>query len=106
MIRIPTNRRPVHPGEVLLEEFLEPLGISQVELANRLDIPFQRINQIVNEKRAVTPDTALRLSKLFGTSVDFWMNLQLACDIYEAIHSAGRSLQKIRTIKPSEFARV
>lgn len=106
MIRIPTNREPVHPGEVLLEEFLEPMGITQVELADRLDIPFQRVNQIVNEKRAVTPDTALRLSKLFGTSVDFWMNLQLACDIYGAIHSAGQSLKKIRAIKPREFARV
>lgn len=106
MIRIPRNREPVHPGEVLKEEFLEPLGITQVELADRLDIPFQRVNQIVNEKRAVTPDTALRLSKLFGTSVDFWMNLQLACDIYDAIHSAGRSLQKIRAITPREFARV
>ena len=96
----------MHPGEVLKEEFLEPLGMTQVDLADRLDIPFQRVNQIVNEKRAVTPDTALRLSRLFGTSVDFWMNLQLACDIYEAIHAAGRSLQKIQTIKPRELARV
>lgn len=96
-----------HPGEVLLEEFLEPLGITQVELADRLDIPFQRVNQIVNEKRAVTPDTALRLSKLFGTSVDFWMNLQLACDLYEAAHSsAARSIQKIQTINTRELARV
>ncbi len=106
MIRIPTNREPVHPGEVLREEFLEPLGITQVELADRLDIPFQRVNLIVNEKRAVTPDTALRLSKLFGTSVDFWMNLQLACDIYEAIHSAGQSLKKIQAIKSRGLARV
>jgi addiction module HigA family antidote len=105
MIRIPTNREPVHPGEVLREEFLEPMGITQVELADRLDIPFQRVNLIVNEKRAVTPDTALRLSKLFGTSVDFWMNLQLACDIYEAIHSAGQSLKKIQAIKQRELAR-
>jgi len=60
MLRIPTNRPPVHPGEVLREEFLEPMNLSQVELAKLLDIPFQRVNMIVNEKRAVTPDTALR----------------------------------------------
>ena len=71
MLRIPTNRAPVHPGEVLREEFLEPMGISQVELAKLLDIPFQRVNMIVNEKRAVTPDTALRLSRVFDTTVDF-----------------------------------
>jgi addiction module HigA family antidote len=76
MLRIPTNRAPVHPGEVLREEFLGPMKISQVEFAKLLDIPFQRVNMIVNEKRAVTPDTALRLSRLFDTTVDFWMNLQ------------------------------
>lgn len=73
MLRIPTNRPPVHPGEVLREEFLEPMGLSQVELADRLSIPFQRVNMIVREKRAVTPDTALRLSKLFEP----WLHLNL-----------------------------
>jgi len=97
MLRIPTNRAPVHPGEVLREEFLEPMGISQVELAKLLDIPFQRVNMIINEKRAVTPDTALRLSRLFDTTVDFWMNLQVARDIYEAANApeAARSIRKI-----------
>jgi antitoxin HigA-1 len=100
MLRIPTNRPPVHPGEVLREEFLGPMGLSQVELADRLSIPFQRVNMIVREKRAVTPDTALRLSKLFGTTVDFWMNLQLACDVYEAEHSPeARSIQKIEKLQ-------
>jgi addiction module HigA family antidote len=100
MLRVPTNRRPVHPGEVLREEFLEPMGLSQVELADRLGIPFQRVNMIVREKRAVTPDTALRLSRLFGNTVDFWMNLQLACDVYEAEHSPdARSIQKIEQFK-------
>jgi addiction module HigA family antidote len=99
MLRIPTNRPPVHPGEILREEFLEPMGLSQVELADRLSIPFQRVNMIVREKRAVTPDTALRLSKLFGTTVGFWMNLQLACDVYEAEHSPeARSIQKIEKL--------
>jgi addiction module HigA family antidote len=96
MLRIPTNRTPVHPGEVLREEFLEPMGISQVELAKRLDIPFQRVNMIVNEKRAVTPDTALRLSRLFDTTVDFWMNLQVARDVHEAANAPeARSIRKI-----------
>jgi antitoxin HigA-1 len=97
MLRIPTNRAPVHPGEVLREEFLEPMGISQVELAKLLDIPFQRVNMIVNEKRAVTPDTALRLARLFDTTVDFWMNLQVARDVYEAANApeAARSIRKI-----------
>jgi addiction module HigA family antidote len=90
----------VHPGEVLREEFLGPLGLSQVDLADHLGIPFQRVNMIVREKRAVTPDTALRLSKLFGTTVDFWMNLQLACDVYEAEHSPdARSIQKIEKLE-------
>ncbi len=96
MLRVPTNRAPIHPGEILREEYLEPMGLSQVELARLLDIPFQRVNMIVNEKRAVTPDTALRLSKLFDTSVGFWLNLQLACDVYEAAHSPeAKSINKI-----------
>jgi addiction module HigA family antidote len=100
MLRIPTNRAPVHPGEVLREEFLEPMRLSQVEIAKLLDIPFQRVNMIVNEKRAVTPDTALRLSRLFGTTVDFWMNLQLARDVYEAANAPeGRSIQKIEKLQ-------
>lgn len=100
MLRIPTNRAPVHPGEVLREEYLEPMGLSQVELARLLDIPFQRVNMIVNEKRAVTPDTALRLSRFFDTSVGYWLNLQLACDVYEAAHSPeARSINKIEKFK-------
>jgi addiction module HigA family antidote len=98
-LRTPKHRRPTKPGDILLEEFLEPLNISQVELAKRLGIPFQRVNQIVGGKRAVSPDTALRLSKLFGTSVDFWLNLQLACDVYEAHNSpTAEDIKKIRTL--------
>jgi antitoxin HigA-1 len=102
MFRTPTNRAPVHPGEVLREEFLEPMGLTQVELAKHLDIPFQRVNMIVNEKRAITPDSALRLSRLFGTTVDFWMNLQLARDVYEVEHSP--EAQEIRKIEPLQMA--
>jgi addiction module HigA family antidote len=67
---------PIHPGEVLLEEFLEPMGISQYRLANDISVSPRRINEIVHGKRAVTADTALRLSRYFGTSDKFWLNLQ------------------------------
>jgi len=67
---------PVHPGEILLEEFMKPLGISQNQLARDLNVPPRRINEIVHGKRSITIDTALRLSRHFGTSVEFWMNIQ------------------------------
>lgn len=87
---IPTNRAPTHPGEVLREEFLKRYGLTQTELAVQLKVPFQRVNMIVREKRAVTPDTALRLAKLFDTSVEFWLNLQRACDVHAAQERAAR----------------
>jgi len=72
---------PIHPGEILLEEFLEPMGISQYRLAKDINVPPRRINEIVLGKRAITPDTALRLSLFFGLSERFWMNLQTRFDI-------------------------
>jgi addiction module HigA family antidote len=84
MIRIPTRRSPTHPGEMLFEEFLKPLGLTQRQLADSIHVPYQRINEIVNGRRGVTPSTALRLSKFFGVSPDFWMNLQLRWDLYFA----------------------
>jgi addiction module HigA family antidote len=72
---------PIHPGEVLLEEFLKPLGISQYRLAKDISVPPRRINEIVHGKRAITADTALRLSRYFGTSERFWMNLQTRYDM-------------------------
>ena len=72
---------PIHPGEILLEEFLEPMGISQYRLARDISVPPRRINEIVLGKRSVTPDTALRLSRYFGLSERFWMNLQTRYDI-------------------------
>ena len=72
---------PIHPGEILLEEFLEPMGISQYRLARDISVPPRRINEIVLGKRAITPDTALRLSLFFGLSERFWMNLQTRYDI-------------------------
>jgi addiction module HigA family antidote len=77
-----TNKYPpIHPGEILLEEFLEPMGISQYRLAKDISVPPRRINEIVLGKRAITPDTALRLSRYFGLSERFWMNLQTRYDI-------------------------
>ena len=78
MVRVPTHRPPTHPGEMLLEEFLKPLGLTQTELAERIGVPFQRINSLVNGKRSLTPDTALRLSRMFGTTPGFWMNTSFA----------------------------
>jgi addiction module HigA family antidote len=72
---------PIHPGEILLEEFLAPMGISQYRLAKDINVPPRRINEIVLGKRAITPDTALRLSRYFGLSERFWMNLQTRYDI-------------------------
>lgn len=72
---------PIHPGEILLEEFLEPMGISQYRLAKDISVPPRRINEIVLGKRAITPDTALRLSRYFGLSERFWLNLQTRYDI-------------------------
>jgi addiction module HigA family antidote len=84
MVRIPENREPTHPGEMLREEFLIPMNISQRELAKAIHVPYQRVNELINEKRGVTPSTALRLAKFFGMSPDFWLNLQIRCDLYKA----------------------
>ncbi|MFN8440883.1 MAG: HigA family addiction module antitoxin [Caldilineaceae bacterium] len=75
-------REPTHPGEMLLEEFLVPMGISQKQLADAMQVPFQRVNEIVNRRRGVTPETALRLSKVLGMSPSFWLKLQMAWDLY------------------------
>ena len=72
---------PIHPGEVLLEEFLKPMGISQYRIAKDISVPARRINEIVHRKRAITPDTALRLSRYFGLSDRFWVNLQARHDL-------------------------
>ncbi len=74
----------IHPGEILLEEFLKPMGVSQNKLANTIGVPPRRINEIVLGKRGITADTALRLSKAFGTSVQFWMGLQDEFELREA----------------------
>ena len=78
---IPENRIPTHPGEILLEEFLKPLDLTQVALARHLDIPVQRVNEIVRGKRGITPDTAWLFSQAFNTTPQFWLNLQMQYDL-------------------------
>ena len=100
MVRIPTHRAPTHPGEMLLEEFLTPLGINQRELADAIHVPYQRINELVNGRRGITPSTALRLARFFNMTPDFWMNLQLRWDLFEAQRKEGPVLRKIRRHHP------
>ena len=95
MVRIPTDRSPTHPGEMLLTEFLEPMSLTQRQLADSIHVPYQRINEIVNGKRGVSPSTALRLAKFFGVSSDFWLNLQLRWDLYHVQQQEEESIARI-----------
>jgi addiction module HigA family antidote len=95
MIRIPTNRTPTHPGEMLLEEFLVPMGLTQRELADSIHVPYQRVNDLVNGRRGITSNTALRLAKYFGNTAAFWMNLQLRWDLYFADQAEKQVLKRI-----------
>ena len=91
---MPKRPPPVHPGEILLEEFLQPMGISQYRLAKGVNVPARRINEIVHGKRAITADTALRLSRFFGTSEPFWLNLQTQYDLAMTKDRLGVSLEQ------------
>jgi len=103
MIRIPKYREPTHPGEMLLEEFLNPMGLTQRELAVAIHVPYQRVNELVNRRRGITPSTALRLAKFFDTSPDFWMNLQLRWDLYRAREAERKHLSSIKKIKAAHI---
>lgn len=96
MVRIPANRPPTHPGEMLRDEFLVPMNISQRDLANAIHVPYQRINGLVNQKRGVTPSTALRLAKFFGVSADFWLNLQSRWDLFKAQAAEKNEIDSIQ----------
>ncbi|HLA76014.1 MAG TPA: HigA family addiction module antitoxin [Vicinamibacteria bacterium] len=98
MIRVPTHRAPTHPGEMLQAEFLVPLGLSQQDLASSLRVPYQRVNELVNGRRGVTPGTALRLGRFFGTSAAFWLNLQARWDLYHAQRAESAALSRIRPL--------
>lgn len=96
MIRVPTHREPTHPGEMLLEEFLKPMRLSQRDLAEGIRVPYQRVNELINKRRGITPATALRLAKFFGNSPAFWMNLQLRWELYHARQTEADVLRMIR----------
>lgn len=96
--RLPAKRPPTHPGEMLLEEFLKPLGISQSAFAVRLGISFARLNEIIRGKRGVTPDTALRLARVLGMSADFWLGLQQDWDLWHALR--GEKAAAIAQLEP------
>jgi addiction module HigA family antidote len=96
---IPENRIPAHPGEILLEEFLRPLGLTQVGLADHIGVPIQRINQVVRGKRGVTPETAWLFSRAFGTSPEFWVNLQSTNDLARS-QPKGRQVTKTPAVGP------
>ena len=98
MVRTPSHRKPTHPGEVLLEEFLVPMGLTQRQLADGIHVPYQRVNELVNGRRGVTPSTALRLARHFGNSEGLWMNLQRRWDLYQANKAEGEELATIRRV--------
>jgi addiction module HigA family antidote len=96
--RLPTAVPPVHPGEMLLEEFLKPLGISQSAFAIRLGVSFPRLNEVIRQKRSVTPDTALRFAQVTGMSADFWLGLQLDWDLWHVLRS--NDAERIAKLSP------
>jgi addiction module HigA family antidote len=97
--RLPTDRPPTSPGEILLEEFLKPLGISPSAFAIRLGVSFPRLNEIIRGKRAVTPDTALRLARVVGMPADFWLGLQTDWDLWHAMRSdAAADLARLKPL--------
>ena len=97
-VNVPSHRPPTHPGEMLLEEFLKPLGISQRQLAADIHLSYRHINAIVNRRRPVTPAIALRLTRYLGMSVGFWMNLQLRWDLYHAVKAEADVLSNIEPL--------
>jgi antitoxin HigA-1 len=96
--RLPTNRPPIHPGEILLEEFIRPHGLTLTETAKRLRFERVRLSEIVNGRRGITPNTALRLERLFGPSPDFWLGMQQDHDLWHELHSGV--LAELEMIEP------
>ena len=92
---------PTHPGEVLLEDFLQPLGLTQRELADAIGVPYQRVNEIVRRRRGVSPSTALRLTRFLDTSPGSWMNLQLTWDLFHAQQVEEQNLERISRFSKS-----
>ena len=96
MVRIPTDRQPTDPGEMLLKEFLQPLGLTQRDLSSAIQVPYQPVNEVVRGRRGITPGTAMRLSRFLGTTPAFWLNLQLRRDLY---HAEGIEAEPIESVK-------
>jgi addiction module HigA family antidote len=86
-MNIPAARRPITPGQVLREDFIEPLGLSQGKVADALDVDRSTVNEILNDRRSMTPEMAVRIGHVFATSAEYWMRLQLAVDLFDAMHS-------------------
>ena len=95
---IPTHREPVHPGEMLLEEFLTPLGMTPQDLAAALFVPYPEITELVNRQRGITTELALRLARYFRTSVGFWLNGQREWEIYHALRAEAAALERIQPL--------
>lgn len=101
MMLVPTHRAPTHPGEMLLKDFLVPLGITQRDLADAIEVPYQRVNEIVRRRRGVTPSTALRLARFLNTSPGFWMNLQSTWELFHAQQAEQEHLKRISPLSKS-----
>ena len=97
-MRMPTNRPPIHPGEILLEEFMRPYGMTQTEIARRIGVSRKHISEIVNGRKGISTDIALRLARLFGTSPELWLNGQIAWDVWHAMQ--GENAYKLEAIEP------
>ena len=105
--RLPTHRPPTHPGAMLLEQFLKPLGISQSDFAKRIDVSFPRLNEIINGRRGVTTDTALRLAAATSMEADFWLGLQQDWDLWHAMRSDdAKAIAKIEPISSTRATHI
>ena len=100
---IETNRKPTTVGEILTSEFLEPMGLTQTELAKAMGVQVRLVNELCRDRRAVTADTALMLARVFGTSAEFWLNAQQATDLWEAMHDEKRR-QRVERAHPLQAA--
>jgi antitoxin HigA-1 len=96
---LPRNRRPTPPGDILRYEFLEPLGLSQKQLAETLGISRVRLSEIIRGKRGITPDTAFRLARLFGTTPEFWLGLQTDVSLWDTLQAHGKEYEKIKPVR-------
>jgi addiction module HigA family antidote len=98
-----TKRKPVSIGEILIKEFLEPLGLTQGDLAQAMGVPRKHVNELCNDRRTITADTALILARVFGNTADFWLNVQRRNDLWKALHSPERRqrIERARRVRPA-----